>query len=525
MYRASQVLIAILPLLLLSACLTERSEDASGTLVISRENDATSLDPAATVLARDFAALTLIYDRLVKPETYQGVPTRNLSPGLATSWKSEEGGARWRFVLYEDRSFSDGGPVNAAAVKTSFERAISVGLGAASVLRNVDRIETVGDWEVVFHLSRPDPAFGLLMTLPFMGVVSPRVLEHQFKGDLGRSWLAENSAGSGSFMLYRWDRGQRITLRRNPYASADSANFDAIVIEVVRDEVTRIEKLLKKDVDIVERVSPDSIAYLNGADGGGSINIYSGDSGTLYLIDSNTERSIFKDVCMRQLLRKSIDVEDIALNLFKGYAAEVSGYFPASMLEEAPVDATAMARAPINCPASPGLITGAAPKITLTVTSGTALQRALAVGVLQSLVDAGFDASIETLSPAAYTEKVAVTGDFDLALRGYTADYPDGSIILGALFHSANKGLGGNRSRFDSAKFDALLDRAAVATGQERRRLYIEANDHISAQIPSVPLVYQKSILAMSSEIEGFSPNYWRPYEYNILEMRRVGPN
>ena len=48
--------------------------------------------------------------------------TFDVGPALATSWKITAGGRRFTFTLRPGAKFSDGTPVDAAAVKFNFDR-------------------------------------------------------------------------------------------------------------------------------------------------------------------------------------------------------------------------------------------------------------------------------------------------------------------------------------------------------------------------------------------------------------------
>src|SRR6266851_1636207 len=88
----------------------------------------------------------------------------SIVPDLATGWSWSEDGTQLTFPLRQGVKWHDGKPFTAKDVKCTWELL----LGAASEkLRvnprkswysNVDRLTTSGDYEVTFHLKRPQPA-------------------------------------------------------------------------------------------------------------------------------------------------------------------------------------------------------------------------------------------------------------------------------------------------------------------------------------------------------------------------------
>ena len=90
-------------------------------------------------------------------------PTRS-SPIWPTSWSWSEDGKELTFPLRQGVKWHDGKPFTAADVKCTWDLLLGNGSEKLRVnprqtwYSNLDRVATNGDYEVTFHLKRPQPA-------------------------------------------------------------------------------------------------------------------------------------------------------------------------------------------------------------------------------------------------------------------------------------------------------------------------------------------------------------------------------
>jgi ABC-type transport system substrate-binding protein len=92
--------------------------DEKHTLVIASGQDIPNFDPhVATGYSGSFA-LRNLYDTLVR---VQGDPPK-IVPGIAKSWERSADGLEFVFHLDPDAKFQDGSPIDAEAVRYSFNR-------------------------------------------------------------------------------------------------------------------------------------------------------------------------------------------------------------------------------------------------------------------------------------------------------------------------------------------------------------------------------------------------------------------
>ncbi|HEY8013144.1 MAG TPA: ABC transporter substrate-binding protein, partial [Dongiaceae bacterium] len=114
-------------------------------LVIGKSGDPDTLDPAVTVTNNSWTATYPAYERLLKFKVVDGKGSTEVEGDLAKSWSASDDGKTWTFVLGDGHVFADGSPLNAAAVKFSFDRVIKVAKGPGDLFGQVASIEAPDD--------------------------------------------------------------------------------------------------------------------------------------------------------------------------------------------------------------------------------------------------------------------------------------------------------------------------------------------------------------------------------------------
>ncbi len=175
----------------------------------------TTLDPAVNYEQAGEPFLANVYDGLVRVE---GATEATIIPWLAEKWDKTSDGLTYTFYLRKGVKFHDGTPLNAAAVKFSFERLLKLNSGAVANYDAIKKIEAIDELTVRFTLKFPYSSFLVSLTsLWGPTVVSPTAVKaHEVDNDMAQGWLAGNEAGSGPYRLESYVRNQQLVLVRNP---------------------------------------------------------------------------------------------------------------------------------------------------------------------------------------------------------------------------------------------------------------------------------------------------------------------
>jgi ABC-type transport system substrate-binding protein len=121
----------------------------------------------------------------------------------------------------------------------------------------------------------------------------------------------------------------------------------------------------------------------------------------------------------------------------------------------------------------------------------------------------GIKAGIQQLAPTAGTSYL-YDGDYQ-AVPSYTPQYsPDPDSIFRPNFHSQGQF---NYHRFSNAQLDALIDKAAEETDQEKRKqMYWDAQKLVfDLGIPRIPNVYVDILIPVKNKVKGLTVG-WDTY-------------
>src|SRR5688572_14024861 len=98
------------------------------TLTIAMNGSPSDLDPHSVYDYRSAMPLRGPYEGLIALE---GSATDKYVPVLSESWEANDDKSVWTFTIRSGVTFHDGTPVDAEAVRASFERFLTMGLGPA----------------------------------------------------------------------------------------------------------------------------------------------------------------------------------------------------------------------------------------------------------------------------------------------------------------------------------------------------------------------------------------------------------
>jgi peptide/nickel transport system substrate-binding protein len=198
--------------------------------------------------------------------------TGQVSPWVATSWQTEDNAEKYILHLKPGVTFSDGEPLNAAAVvdnitlwaKGDPSRGIAkVGLFPAIYF---EQAKAVNSTTVEVDFSKP--TLGFIPTLGYHGsiLLAPKTLALSVNQQANLS----NEIGSGPFVVKSFQTGVSYTLERRadydwgPPALGHTgpAYLDSITYKVVADESTREQAVVAGDAQADFNVTPSDIPSL-----------------------------------------------------------------------------------------------------------------------------------------------------------------------------------------------------------------------------------------------------------------------
>jgi peptide/nickel transport system substrate-binding protein len=152
------------------------SATAKDTLVVAVASDVHLLDPAVSSDNFDWRQIYPAYDRLVKYKVVKGEGSTEVEPMAAESWKVSSDGMVWTMKIRKGIKFEDGTPLDAKAVKFSFDRVLKIGKGPADNLGSIKTVDVVDDTTVKITLKSPFGPFLQTLATDASCIINPNVM-------------------------------------------------------------------------------------------------------------------------------------------------------------------------------------------------------------------------------------------------------------------------------------------------------------------------------------------------------------
>lgn len=288
-----------------------------GKLVFGAWQDPDTLDPQKTGLAATARILMQVFDPLV---TMQAGDSK-IYPGAAESWEVSPDAKHYTLKLKKGIKFHDGTPLNAAAVKFTFDRVVDPktrALSSKAALGPYESTDVVDEFTARVNFKDPYPAFLTLAANATLAPISPAAVQK-----LGDDF-ARQPVGTGPFKIKEFVPKSHVTLVRNPeynwaspiFKRNGPAYLDEIVWKIIPEVSTRMATLDTGETAAVEYMVPQDVAR------------YQKDSSfKVLLIDTpgaprmnvlNVTRPPLDDVNVRRALLYATDRKGIVDTLFKG---------------------------------------------------------------------------------------------------------------------------------------------------------------------------------------------------------------
>src|ERR1700756_1448827 len=175
----------------------------------------------------------VMYDQHVKQNSLESIV-----PDLATGWSWNEDGTELTFPLHQGVTWHDGKPFTAKDVQCTWDMLTGKSSEKLRVnprkswYRNLERVTTNGDYEVTFHLYRPQPAFLALLASGFSPVYPCHVPPRDMRS---------HPIGTGPFKFVDFKPNEYIKVTRNlDYWKKGRPYLDGIEYTIIRNLSTAV---------------------------------------------------------------------------------------------------------------------------------------------------------------------------------------------------------------------------------------------------------------------------------------------
>ncbi len=196
----------------------------------------TGLDPATNVNgAADQDQMNSIFGQL-----FQLAAGGKVIPDLAASATPSAGGKTWTITLQPNLKFSDGTPLNGAAVVANWTRDLANPCTCKPLLPPVKSITAPNATTVVFTMAAPDGAFqNQLLVANLNWIASPTALK-----TMGEQAFKIKPVGAGPFTVVSDTLSNTLVLKKNPnYWESGKPYLDNLTFKATADDESALEAL------------------------------------------------------------------------------------------------------------------------------------------------------------------------------------------------------------------------------------------------------------------------------------------
>ncbi|MGH3763030.1 ABC transporter substrate-binding protein [Actinophytocola sp.] len=281
---------------------------ADQSLIIGMNHVSQNFDPISTTATSDYTYLRFVYDTLVS--TDDGAP----KPWAAESFEPISA-KHWRFKLREGVKFTNGEPLDAEAVRYTFQRALDDEKTPWRVrIENLERMEIIDPLTIDFHLSSPVGNWPTRTSVVW--IVPPKYTEEN------PGALVTKPIGTGPFKMDSFSPGEKVVLSPNADFWGTKSGLQRVELRSIPEDSTRVSALLAGDIDVAYRVLPD---FVDQIEGGGKklISVPSGQSANIFF--QTTTNTPLKDVRVRQAIDHAIDKDALRESITQEYGRDLKG--------------------------------------------------------------------------------------------------------------------------------------------------------------------------------------------------------
>ena len=410
------------------------------------EGEPETLDPAGRQYSeRAIRVKWLLFDTLVNI----GQNGRSLEPGLAEGWTLSDDGLRVEMRLRRNVLFHDGRPLDAQAVKLSFDRQFRTDLAdeKKQVLRAlIEDVRVQDEQTLLFRLKYPGFQYLGQRYLFKLAPVSPDAIATRGEE------LARNPVGTGPFMNPTW-LPDRIVLHKNPRYWGGEPKIDEVHFRYIPDGNEAVDALLTGDVDYVPTLSdPDSFEKVLHDT---RVKVLMVPGFNVFYLGFHLRKPPFDNPVIRHAVVRALNVHRMAL-IGRGAATAAAGPLPPHMLgydpgvRQDPYDPES-ARRQLQEAGYDGR------PVTLVHYGPASFARHLALAVERDLDEVGLKILRQEAPTWSDVVSAAQRGEGDLFIYSWHMRTDDAQGFLRALFHSSNIGVT-NLTQYSNPTVDRLLD-------------------------------------------------------------------
>jgi peptide/nickel transport system substrate-binding protein len=414
-----------------------------------------------------------------------------LVPWLAERWHTTDN-LNYTFFLKKGVRFHNGRALTAEDVKFVLDRARNPETKHphARQYQDIATIHVGDSHTVTVALKRTNAMF--LHNLARQGsVIYPREAVEQQKSQ---------PVGTGPFVLERWDRGDRIVLKRNPeYHVKGLPKLDRVTFRFIPDANAALAALQAGDIDVMGfGLGPESVEVVRRDP---NLQVILGETTSDVILALNNSKKPYSDVRVRRAITHAVDKAEVVKGAMFGLGRilgsnidPLNPYF-VDMSKAVPHD---LGRAKqllteAGYPNGFEAVLKVPPQYPYTVRTGEVL--------LGQLAKAGVRVKLEQIEWGQWLDRIYKNADYDMTIIGHAEAWDTGNYANPKYYY-----------RYDSPRFQELFREAETTLDDKKRReLYAQLQKLMAEDAPVVWLYAYPYMVAAKKGVQGIWKNLPTP--------------
>jgi peptide/nickel transport system substrate-binding protein len=301
-------------------------------------------------------------------------------------------------------------------------------------------------------------------------------------------------------MFESWTPGEEVVLVANPDYREGPPELDRVIFKIIPEESVAAMAMEKGELDIMELTLSNTLERFRANE---DLVVQETPATSIGYLNMKTATEPFSDVRVRRAVAHALDKQEIVRAVSGDMRKVVNSPIPEGMFGHTDdvhtydYDPERAAALLTEAGYPDGFETSA-------FITDSDVYRQLYTAIQAYLAEVGIDMELETMDSATWVERTTA-GEAPIAPLGLSAR-PDPDAILSGFFHgSVSSPQGRNFTWWDGA--DDLIDQARREMDTERRReLYIEIQQLMTKQLPTIPMSQGVNILAYQEGVKGHTP-------------------
>jgi peptide/nickel transport system substrate-binding protein len=498
-----------------AAATTRHARSAAGSqLIVAVPSDIQNLDPtlsSADTFTQEL--LTNVYSWLIDYKRVNiggkqfGSPNQFVG-GIAKSYSWNPSQTVVTFHLRPGLKFSNGDPLDAAAVKFTYDRifgqnGVTAALTQMAAVKDKNSVTVVNPTTVQFHLTKANTLLFGNMAQFGHSILDPKVVQpHQTKSDpYAHNWLSTHvGAASGPYNLQSWQPGNQWVLTANPNWYGSKPKIQTIIFKVIPNASSRLSLLQSGAVDIAYNLPLKDIKALAGNP---NVQIVNQPSRFVVFLGMNAKDKPFNNVKVRQAISYVAPYKTVLTQVLQGYGIQLTSPIPQGTPTHTAkyfvYDKNNVAKAK-QLLAQAGYPNGF--NTTLQVASGVDEGQETAIWVQQALKQIGIKVQIQQMPGATFTSALQKHTLGFFFFNNWISINNDPFYHLYWLFDSACC----NYTNYTNPTVVKMINSNLLSTNVARRTAAALAiQKQIMSDAPWVFLYQPNFVLAMRSNVHGYA--------------------